>query len=58
MLVTWLSEMVLGARSPEPATAAPPKVQQPGIQAVPARPTAAETAAGAEAVTEPIERRQ
>jgi pimeloyl-ACP methyl ester carboxylesterase len=57
-LVTWLSEMVLGARSPEPAAPAPPPKPSPAIQPPAARPTAAETDAGNNAVAEPLERRQ
>ncbi len=57
MLVTWLSEMVLGARSPEPANPAPPPKMQPVAQPAASRPTA-ETAVGNNAVTEPLERRQ
>src|SRR4029453_7542079 len=57
-LVTWLSEMVLGARSPEPAAPTPsPKPSTTTPPAAP-RPTAAQTTAGKASVAEPLEPRR
>ena len=56
VLVTWLSEMVLGARSPESANPPPP----PKIQLVTqtARPAARDAAVADADVKEPLHRRQ
>jgi len=57
-LVTWLSEMVLGARSPEPAAAAPSSKAPTATPPAAPRPAAAQTNPGNASVAEPLEPRQ
>src|SRR4029450_8890306 len=57
-LVTWLSEMVLGARSPEPAAPTPSPKASTTTPPAARRPTAAQTTAGKASVAEPLEPRR
>lgn len=58
ILVTWLSEMVLGARSPQRATHASTSKAPTTSPPAPTRPAAAEATAGDATLAEPLEPRR